>query len=397
MPLKVAIPSETQPGESRVAMIPHGVAELKKAGFEILVQAGAGSQCGIADSEFSDKGATIIQDRKELFDKADVIVQVRALGANSETGAADLALMRSGQFLVASCAPLDDPKSIQAAAEKGITCLSLEMVPRTTRAQSMDVLSSMATLAGYKAVLQAALELPKIFPMMMTAAGTLTAARVFVLGAGVAGLQAMATAKRLGAVVEGYDIRPVVKDQVQSVGAKFVELDLDTEDAEGSGGYAKEQGEDFLKRQQALLKEVFSRSDVVITTANIPGRPAPELVTDEMLGAMKPGSVIIDLAAERGGNCKKTVLGQTTVINGVKIIGPENVAASIPVHASQMLSRNVLSYLKNAFKGDDLAFQVEDDIVEGSQVCHEGAVTHNRIRGILGLPEITTPSEEDAS
>ncbi|MEZ6015158.1 MAG: NAD(P) transhydrogenase subunit alpha [Planctomycetota bacterium] len=386
MPLKIAVPKETHAGERRVALIPQVVQDLVKDGREVTVQRGAGVAAGFPDAEYEARGARLVDDRAQLFASADVVLQVRALGANPGSGADDLALMRSGQVLVASCAPLDHPGPLGDAAARGVTVFALELVPRTTRAQSMDVLSSMATLAGYKAVLLGAGALPRILPMMMTAAGTLAAARCFVLGAGVAGLQAMATAKRLGAVVEGYDIRPVVKDQVISVGARFVELALDTAAAEGAGGYAKEQGEDFLRKQRELLTGVIAKSDLVITTAAIPGRPSPELVTEDMVKAMQPGSVLIDLAAERGGNCRLTRAGETIDAHGVTIMGPLDLPSTVPSDASRMLARNALAFLRNAYKKGADALDIADDIVQGTMAVHAGEVTNARVRESLGLP-----------
>jgi NAD(P) transhydrogenase subunit alpha len=388
--LKIAVPKETHAGERRVALIPQVVQDLVKEGREVLVQRGAGVAAGFTDEEFSAKGARLVDDRAQLFQEADIVLQVRALGADPAGGADDLARMRSGQVLIASCAPLDTPGPLRDAAARGVTVFALELVPRTTRAQSMDVLSSMATLAGYKAVLLGASALPKILPMMMTAAGTLSAARCFVLGAGVAGLQAMATAKRLGAVVEGYDIRPVVKDQVISVGARFVELPLDTAGAEGAGGYAKEQGEDFLKKQRELLKGVVGKSDLVITTAAIPGKPSPELVTEDMVKAMQPGSVLVDLAAERGGNCRLTRAGETITLHGVTIMGPLDLPSTVPSDASRMLARNVLAFLRNAYKKGSATLDLADDIVQGTLATHAGEVTHARVRESLGLPAPVT-------
>jgi len=390
LPLKIAVTKETHAGERRVALIPQVVQDLVKDGREVLVERGAGVAAGFPDAEYEARGARLVDDRATLFSEAAVVLQVRALGANPGGGAADLEHMRAGQVLIASCSPLDAPGPLAEAAKRGVTVFALELVPRTTRAQSMDVLSSMATLAGYKAVLLGASAMPRILPMMMTAAGTLAAARCFVLGAGVAGLQAMATAKRLGAVVEGYDIRPVVKDQVLSVGARFVELALDTASAEGAGGYAKEQGEEFLEKQRALLTGVIAKSDLVITTAAIPGRPSPELVTEDMVKAMQPGSVLIDLAAERGGNCRLTQAGETIVVHGVTISGPLDLAATVPGDASRMLSRNALSFLRNAYKKGAEQLDLADDIVQGTLATHDGEVTHARVREALGLPQPVT-------
>jgi len=396
VPLTVGVTRESHPDELRVALTPASVSELTKAGFEVVIEASAGQGAVISDQDYVDAGARIEATRDSVVDAADIVCCVRALGANPDNKDADLDVLKKGKVLVATCAPLDDTAAMQSAAETGGTLFALELVPRITRAQSMDVLSSMATLAGYKAVLMASAQLPRIFPMMMTAAGTIPPAKVFVLGAGVAGLQAMATAKRLGAVVEGYDIRPVVKDQVQSVGAKFVELDLETEGSEDAGGYAKAQGEDFLQKQRALLKEVVSRSDVVITTAAIPGRPSPELVTEEMVQAMKAGSVIIDLAAERGGNCRLTEPAQTVVKHGVTISGPLNLPSTVPFDASRMFGKNVVTLLKLAYGEQELTLDLDDEVVDGTLAAYAGEVHNARLRSILELPERAPKTEEGA-
>jgi NAD(P) transhydrogenase subunit alpha len=394
--LTIGLTRESHPDEKRVALTPATVSELKKAGFEVVVEASAGVRADISDEDFVGAGARVEASRDGVVNAADIICSVSALGANPENKDEALDVLKKGKVLVASCAPLDDTDAMKSAAETGGTLFALELVPRITRAQSMDVLSSMATLAGYKAVLVAASNLPRIFPMMMTAAGTIPPARVFVLGAGVAGLQAMATAKRLGAVVEGYDIRPVVKDQVESVGAKFVELDLETEGAEDAGGYAKAQGEDFLVKQRALLKEVVSRSDVVITTAAIPGRPSPELVTEEMVQAMKAGSVIIDLAAARGGNCRLTEPDKDVVKHGVKISGPLNLPSTVPFDASRMFGKNVVTLLKLAYGDQELTLDMDDEVIDGTLGAYAGEVHNARLRSIMGLPERAAKEEEEA-
>ena len=396
MALTVGLTRESHPDEQRVALTPASVSELKKAGFEVVVEASAGAGADISDQDYVDAGARVEASRDGVVNASDIVCGVSALGANPDHKDEALDVLKKGKVLVAACAPLDDTDAMKSAAETGGTLFALELVPRITRAQSMDVLSSMATLAGYKAVLLAASLLPRIFPMMMTAAGTIPPARVFVLGAGVAGLQAMATAKRLGAVVEGYDIRPVVKDQVESVGAKFVELDLETEGAEDSGGYAKAQGEDFLQKQRALLKEVVSRSDVVITTAAIPGRPSPELVTEEMVQAMKPGSVIVDLAAARGGNCRLTEADKNVVKHGVKISGPLNLPATVPFDASRMFGKNVVTLLKLAYGNQELELDMEDEVIDGTLGAYAGEVHNARLRSIIGLPDRAPKEEEPA-
>ncbi|MCA8962799.1 MAG: NAD(P) transhydrogenase subunit alpha, partial [Planctomycetes bacterium] len=294
--------------------------------------------------------------------------------------------------VIGSADPLGEPEAQKKLAATGASSFALELIPRITRAQSMDVLSSMATIAGYKAVILAADNLPQMFPMLMTAAGTLTPAKVFIIGCGVAGLQACATAKRLGAVVEAYDVRPAVKEQVQSVGAKFIELDLETGDAEDAGGYAKEQGEDFLRRQREQMKKVIAANDVVITTAAIPGRRSPVLVTAEMVRAMRIGSIIIDLASERGGNCELTKHGEIVDVGGVRIFGPENVPSSIPHHASQMLARNAVNFITPLVADGEMTYDMEDEVVAGTLVTRGGEVVHPRVRELLGLPTQASPA-----
>ncbi len=372
----VAVPKETCPGERRVALVPAIVPMLLKAGLQVHVESGAGVEAGLPDDAYTARGESvrIVADRGELFASADVVLQVRTLGANPDAGRGDLELLRSGQALIGLAEPLTAADSIRALADRGATVFALELMPRITRAQAMDVLSSQATIAGYKAVLVAAEHLPRMMAMLMTAAGTLAAAHVFVIGAGVAGLQAIATAKRLGAIVEAYDIRPAVREQVQSVGGKFVELALETGQAETAGGYAKEQQEDFLRRQRELMAEVVRRNDVVITTATVPGKKSPVLVTAEMVRAMGPGSVIVDLAAERGGNCELTQADRTVVENGVTILGPTNLPATVPAHASQMYARNIATFLLHLVKDGQLNVDVADEITRGTLVARDGQV-----------------------
>lgn len=365
---------ETFPGESRVALVPANLSVLQKAGIDVTVEAGAGRAAGYPDPSYESKGAKIVSDRKEVFGSADIVLYVRGLGANPEAGKADLELLKEGQALVGMLEPLTEKDSLNLLAERGVTSFAMELMPRITRAQSMDVLSSMATIAGYKAVLLAADSLPKMFPMMMTAAGTISPARVFVVGAGVAGLQAIASAKRLGAVVHAYDVRPAVKEQVESLGAKFVEMELETADAESSGGYAKEMGEDFLRKQREMMIQVVGESDVVITTAAVPGKKAPILITADMVKAMKPGSLIVDLAAERGGNCELTRAGETVEESGVKIEGPLNLPSSIPYHASQMYSKNMTNFLSLLVKDGALQLDTDDEIIKATMVTRGGNV-----------------------
>ena len=388
----IGVPREICPGETRVALVPANVAALlKKHKIELLVEREAGLAAGYTDANYQEAGATLT-DRATIFSKADVVLQVQTPGSNRENGDDDMALLRENQIVIGMMDPLANPQFASALAEKKITGIALELVPRITRAQAMDVLSSMAMLAGYKCVLLAANEANRMFPMNMTAAGTLNASRVLVMGAGVAGLQACATAKRLGSIVEAYDVRAAAREQILSVGAKPVELDLDTGAAEGTGGYAKAQGEDFLKRQRELMTEVVSRMDVVITTAAVPGAKSPILVTEDMVKAMKPGSVIVDLAAERGGNCEVTEAGKTVVKHGVSIVGPVNVPSTLAFHASQMFGKNMenlLNLLINKEGGIELDF--EDEIVRETVVADKGDVPQARMRDMLGLPALAAP------
>lgn len=391
----IGIPSEIKSAEQRVAMSPVNVQSLTDKGIKVLFQTNAGSAAGYPDAEYAAVGATISTDRAEIFAQADIILQVQSFGSNNDNSGADLASLRSGQLVIGMMDPLASPQAAQAVAEKGATAIALELVPRISRAQSMDVLSSMATLAGYKAVLMGASAAPRIFPMLMTAAGTLQPARVLIMGVGVAGLQACATAKRLGAVVEAYDVRPAAREQIISVGAKPVELDLDTGESEGAGGYAKEQGEDFLRRQRELMTEVVAQQDVIITTAAIPGAKSPILVTEDMVKAMKPGSVIVDLAAERGGNCDLTEQGKTVVAHGVTILGPENVPSELAYHASQMYGKNMQTLLELILDDEgNLSLDFNDEIVAGTVVAHQGDVPHPHMRKLLGLPELNVPEQE---
>jgi len=391
----IGIPSEIKSAEQRVAMSPVNVQSLTDKGIKVLFQTNAGSAAGYPDAEYAAVGATISTDRAEIFAQADIILQVQSFGSNNDNSGADLASLRSGQLVIGMMDPLASPQAAQAVAEKGATAIALELVPRISRAQSMDVLSSMATLAGYKAVLMGASAAPRIFPMLMTAAGTLQPARVLIMGVGVAGLQACATAKRLGAVVEAYDVRPAAREQIISVGAKPVELDLDTGESEGAGGYAKEQGEDFLRRQRELMTEVVAQQDVIITTAAIPGAKSPILVTEDMVKAMKPGSVIVDLAAERGGNCDLTEQGKTVVAHGVTILGPENVPSELAYHASQMYGKNMQTLLELILDDEgNLSLDFNDEIVAGTVVAHQGDVPHPHMRKLLGLPELNVTEQE---
>ena len=394
--MKIAVVKETFPGERRVALIPAVLSQLSRAGVEVVIERGAGTKAGYGDEAYEEKGARIVGDRAEAF-AADAVVQVRCLGANPDAGQDDLQLIRDGQLIIGTCDPLGNPQAIREIADKGGTLLALELVPRITRAQSMDVLSSMATVAGYRAVLLGATELPRMFPLLMTAAGTISPARVFVIGAGVAGLQAIATSRRLGAVVQAYDVRPVVREQVESLGAKFVELSLDAGDVEDKGGYAKSMGEEFYKKQRELMAKVVAESDVVIPTAAIPGKKSPLLITAEAVKGMTPGSVIVDLAAERGGNCELTRANQRTVQHGVVILGPTNLPAEIPYHASQMFSKNVAALLLHLVKDGQVNLDMQDEINKDTTVAMGGDVVNNRIRKLLGMdliPEETSVNLE---
>lgn len=384
-PLTAGIPKEADPGEQRVAIVPASVPALKKMGLNVLVQSNAGLAAGFRDSEYIEKGAVIAPDRSAVFTGSDILLQVRSLGACGEAGVGDAAQLTSRHTLIAGCEPLWCPDPTAKAAASGAAIFALELVPRITRAQSMDILSSMATISGYRAVLIAASLAPRMFPMMMTAAGTLKPARVLVIGAGVAGLQAIASARRLGAVVFGYDIRPVVKEQVESLGAKFVELDVKAESAEGQGGYAKQMSDEFYRLQQEAMTKVIAGVDIVITTAAIPGRKSPVLVTRPMVEAMTPGSVIVDIAAERGGNCELTSPGATIVHQGVTIAGPLNLPSTVPVHASEMFSRNTTTFLQLLVRNGELKVDTTDEIIRETLVARGGSLVHPKVREAAGL------------
>ncbi|HEX3747179.1 MAG TPA: Re/Si-specific NAD(P)(+) transhydrogenase subunit alpha [Bryobacteraceae bacterium] len=385
MGIKVGVVAERAPGERRVAMVPTALPVLNKTGAEFLLEAGAGDRAGFPDSEYTSKGVRIAG-REEIFGAADVVLQVRGPGANPETGDQDVAQMRRGQTVIAFGEPLTSLDAARALAQRGVSFLSMELMPRITRAQSMDALSSMATISGYKAVLIAADTLPRMFPMLMTAAGTVAPARVLVIGAGVAGLQAIATARRLGAVVSGYDIRAAVKEQIESLGARFVVLNVDAGGSEDKGGYAKAMGEDFYRRQREAMGSVLAEQNVVVTTAAVPGRKAPILITREMVERMAPGSVVVDIAAERGGNCELTKPGETILHNGISIAGPVNLPSSVPYHASQMYAKNIATFLKYLIAKDGaLVLNREDEIVRETLVTHGGEVVHAKVRELLGL------------
>ncbi|HEX9751616.1 MAG TPA: Re/Si-specific NAD(P)(+) transhydrogenase subunit alpha [candidate division Zixibacteria bacterium] len=382
--LTIGIARELAAHENRVAVVPVSLAAFAKAGVGAIVEQGAGIAAGYPDADYRAAKAEIVSDRKAVFAGADIVCQLHGLGANPTGARVDLDLVRKGQVLVGFHEALAEPKSAQELAAKGVTILSMELMPRITRAQSMDAISSMATVAGYKAVLLAAGKLPRMFPMLMTAAGTVAPARVFVVGAGVAGLQAIATARRLGAVVSAYDVRSAVKEQVESLGAKFVEMELDAGDAEDRGGYAREMGEDFYRRQREMMLKAVTTADVVITTAAIPGKKAPVLITEEMVQATPAGSVIVDLAAESGGNCALTKPDETIHVHNTTIIGAMNLASTVPYHASQMYSRNIQTFLLHLLKDGRLNFDSGDEIVAGTLVARDGQIVHPKVKEKLG-------------
>lgn len=388
----VGVPKESYPGERRVALVPAVIPNLTKAGFEVAVQAGAGAQAGYPDATYVEKGAKIIPDRAAVFSTADIIVQVLCYGSNDKTGKDDVPLYKRGQALIGFLRPFGSAEAIQEIGQSGVSAFSVELMPRITRAQSMDALSSMATVAGYKAVLLAGVTSPRIFPMMTTAAGTITPGRVFVIGDGVAGLQAISTARRLGAVASAYDMRPAAKEQVQSLGGRFVELAIEAQNAQDARGYGTAQDESFYARQRELLTKVVAESDVVITTAVIPGKKAPVLITGDMVKGMAPGSVIVDLAAERGGNCELTRMEETIEVNGVTIIGTINLASTVPYHASQMYARNLMTYLTYMGKEGRLQMNMQDEITRETLVTHGGEVVNPRVREFLKLPALAARS-----
>lgn len=378
--MHVVVPKELRPGERRVALVPESIGKLRDVGLAVALQSGAGEEAGFPDEVYREAGADIVNDAAKLATIGDIVVKVRP--PMHEAAADEVTQLRSGTLLIAFLQPLTSPELVRALAAQGVTSFAMELVPRITRAQRMDALSSQATVAGYKAVLLAASASGKFFPMLMTAAGTVPPAKVLVLGAGVAGLQAIATARRLGAVVQGYDIRPAVKEQVESLGATWVGLEM--KEAEGAGGYAKEVSEEAQRRAHDHLRGLVSEADVVITTAQIPGRPAPRLVTEDMITAMRPGSVVVDLAAESGGNCAFTRAGEVVRANGVAIHGPVEVAASMPLHASQMYSRNVVALLQHLVKDGQVSIDTADEITSGCMVTHAGEVVHEGTRSALG-------------
>ena len=372
----IGIPAETAPGERRVALAPDAVRTLTRDEIEVVVQAGAGSAAGFDDASYEQAGARLSSDVGEILG-SDLVLKVQAPSQEEVDG------LREGAAYIGFLRPLDAPDVASALAARKTTAFSMELMPRITRAQSMDALSSQATIAGYRAVLLASTSLPKIFPMLVTAAGTIQPARVFVIGAGVAGLQAIATARRLGAVVEAYDTRPVVAEQVESLGARFIELDLDTGDAEDAGGYAKAQTEEFYQKQREELGKKLAGSDVVITTALVPGQPAPLLIDEAAVQGMKAGSVIVDLAAENGGNCACTEPSGPTVAHGVQILPGANLPSEIPANASQMYGKNLVTFIKHLAPEGELQFDLEDEITSGAMLTHDGQVTNDRVKTLL--------------
>ncbi len=392
----VGVPRETYPGEKRVALVPAVLGNLAKAGLQVLVEAGAGAAAGYPDAEYSDKGAKIAASRAEVFSQAEIITQVLCDGANDKTGHADLPLLRRGQVLVGFLRPLGSLQILQEVAATGVSSFAVELMPRTTRAQSMDALSSMATMSGYKAVILAADTLPRIFPMLTTAAGTITPGRVLIIGVGVAGLQAIATARRLGAVTSAYDMRPAAKEQVLSLGGRFVELPIEAKDAQDARGYGTAQGEEFYRKQRELLGDAVAANDVVVTAAVIPGKKAPILVTKEMVARMLPGSVIVDLAAERGGNCELTRAGETVIEHGATIIGQTNLASTVPYHASQMYARNLSAFLLNLVKDGKFQLNEADEIHRETLLTRNGQIVNARVREFLGLPALAAAEPKGA-
>lgn len=374
--MNLGVLKETFKGEKRTALIPDSVTVLLKKGLSVFVEKGTGENAGFFDKMYENRQAKIVS-REEIFKNCEVILCVRK--------PEDINLLRDNQVIIGMLDPFSNIEEFKKIAKNRILAFSLELLPRITRAQNMDILSSMATIAGYKAVLISADLLPRMFPMLMTAAGTVTPAKVFVIGAGVAGLQAIATAKRLGAVVHAYDIRPAVKEEVESLGAKFIELGLETKEAEDKGGYAKALDEEFYKKQREMMKKMVIESDVVISTAAVPGKKAPVLVTEEMVKGMRPGSVLVDLAAERGGNCEITEPGNIVEKHGVKIVGLTNLPSTIPYHASQMYSKNITNFVLNLLKEGKLDLNLEDEIIRDTLVLKDGEIFSPRFKEIMGI------------
>ena len=383
----VGVPKEVTPGERRVALVPDSIGPLTKLGPEVVVQSGAGESAGFTDDAYTKAGARIVQSAEEALG-ADLVLKVQPATVD------EIGKLRSGASYISLLKPLDQTDLTGALASQGVTAFGMELMPRITRAQSMDALSSQSTIAGYRAVLLASLALPRIFPMLVTAAGTLQPARVLVVGVGVAGLQALGTAKRLGAVTYGYDTRAAVKEQVQSLGARFVELDLDTGDAEDAGGYAKAQTEEFYQKQRQELGKHVAQSDVVITTALVPGQRAPLLIEADAVSAMKPGSVVVDLAAEKGGNCAVTRADEDVVVDGVTVIGHTNLPSEVPAHASQMYAKNLITFLEHLFDEGAIQLDFADEITTGTLVTHDGKVVNERLGGTMPAPPPAPAGDE---
>jgi len=372
----VGVPTEKFPGERRVALVPELVPKLTKAGLEVLVQSGAGAAAGFSDRSYLERGARL---EPEIFQRADILLKVQPPTAD------EIGRMKEGSTLIGFLQPYTSTAEIRTLAARRVTAFSMELMPRITRAQPMDALSAMSTISGYKAVLLAASRLPKLFPLLMTAAGTITPARVLIIGAGVAGLQAIGTAKRLGAVVEAYDTRPAVKEQVESLGARFVEVDLETKDAEDKTGYARAQSEEFYTQQRQMMSRYVTGADVVITTALVPGRRAPVLITEEMVQGMRAGSVIVDLAAEQGGNCALTEPGQEVIRHGVAIVGLTNLPSTVPLHASQMYARTVTNFLMHLLQDGRVHLDLNDELTRGPLVVHQGEILHAAVKARLSV------------
>jgi NAD(P) transhydrogenase subunit alpha len=394
--MRIGIAKECSFNESRVALTPENVTRLSDKGVALVVQSGAGKRAGFSDQDYRNAGAEIKSSAEEVYQDSDTVIRVNLSG---DALARASVCLHKGQLLIGMLDPLADSEKFQTLSEQGISTVAMELIPRISRAQSMDVLSSMATIAGYKSVVMAADASERIYPMMMTAAGNLSPARVFIMGAGVAGLQAAATAKRMGAVVEAYDVRPAAREQIISVGAKPVELELETESTEDRGGYAKEQGEAFLKRQRELMTEVLAKQDVVITTAAIPGAKSPVLITSDMVRSMKSGAIIIDLASERGGNCELTRHGEVIVEKGVTIIGPDNIASTVAHHASQMFGNNIENFLNHIINEQgEYELDFDDEIIQEAVVTHAQDIQNHRIREKLNLaPLVSEPLIEEVA
>jgi len=372
----VGVPTEKFPGERRVALVPELVPKLTKAGLEVLVQSGAGAAAGFSDRSYLERGARL---EPEIFQRADILLKVQPPTAD------EIGRMKEGSTLIGFLQPYTSTAEIRTLAARRVTAFSMELMPRITRAQPMDALSAMSTISGYKAVLLAASRLPKLFPLLMTAAGTITPARVLIIGAGVAGLHAIGTAKRLGAVVEAYDTRPTVREQVESLGARFVEVDLETKDAEDKTGYARAQSEEFYTQQRQMMSRYVTGADVVITTALVPGRRAPVLITEEMVQGMRAGSVIVDLAAEQGGNCALTEPGQEVIRHGVAIVGLTNLPSTVPLHASQMYARTVTNFLMHLLQDGRVHLDLNDELTRGPLVVHQGEILHAAVKARLSV------------